>query len=147
MALNWLRYRSKEHFAGASHLDSGADRPDMPPEPSPPAAVAAIPDDPPKSCRKALAQDLHGRPPELIAPAQCRSADLRDGQSLTGLGVLALTDQAVLYSTGERVVVLQRDGLRAGGRGTRLELESSTPQGRMVLSMPDPTPWRERLST
>ena len=95
---------------------------------------------------QALAQELHGRPPELITPAQCRSADLRDGESLKGLGVLALTEQAVLYSTGERVVVLPRDGMRAESRGTRLELHSDLPKGSMVLSLPDPAAWRERLT-
>ena len=58
-----------------------------------------------------LAEELHGRPPLLIAPAQCRSADFRDASSLPGLGVLALTEQAVLYSSGERVVIMARDGL------------------------------------
>jgi hypothetical protein len=96
---------------------------------------------------EALARELHGRPPLLIAPAQCRRADVRDGSSLRGLGVLALTDEAVLYSSGERVVVLQRDGVRASTRGRRLELTSTVPAGSMVLAVADPGPWRSAFGS
>lgn len=95
---------------------------------------------------KALAQELHGRPPLLIAPAQCRSADVRDGESLPGLGVLALTEQAVLYSSGERVVILQREGLTLTAKGTNLEFVSTVPPARLVVTLPDTAPWREHLS-
>lgn len=96
---------------------------------------------------EALAQELHGRPPLLIAPAQCRKAELRDASSLPGLGVLALTEQAVLYSSGSRVVILARDGLQVQGKGNSLEFMSQTPAGRLVLTLPDPQPWREALGT
>lgn len=95
---------------------------------------------------QALAEELHGRPPLLIAPAQCRSADLRDGVSLKGLGVLALTEQALLYSSGDRVVILAREGLRLDGKGTTLEFASQVPAGRLVVQLPDPGPWRQALS-
>ena len=95
---------------------------------------------------QALAEELHGRPPLLIAPAQCLKADLRDAASLPGLGVLALTEQAVLYSTGERVVILARDGLQVRSNGTNLEFASQTPQGRLVLTLPDPAPWMQALA-
>ena len=55
-----------------------------------------------------LAQELHGRPPLLIGPAQCRKAEFRDAGSLPGLGVLALTEQAVLYASDQRVVIMSR---------------------------------------
>jgi len=87
---------------------------------------------------QALAEELHGRPPLLIAPAQCRKADLRDAASLPGLGVL--------YSTGERVVILARDGLQVRSNGTNLEFASQTPQGRLVLTLPDPAPWMQALA-
>ena len=89
-----------------------------------------------------LAEELHGRPPLLIAPAQCRSADFRDASSLPGLGVLALTEQAVLYSSGERVVIMARDGLRLQGKGNNLEFVSQVPSGRLVVTLPDPDVWR-----
>lgn len=95
---------------------------------------------------QALAGELHGRQPLMMAPAQCRSADLRDAETLPGLGVLALTEQAVLYSSGDRVVILQRDGLQVHSKGTNLELVSTVPPGRLVLTLPDPTPWRDQLS-
>lgn len=94
---------------------------------------------------KALAEELHGRPPLLITPAQCRSADVREGESLPGLGVLALTEQAVVYSSGERVVILQREGLTLTAKGTNLEFVSSVPPARLVVTLPDPAPWREHL--
>ncbi len=95
---------------------------------------------------EALAEELHGRPPLLIAPAQCRKADLRDASSLPGLGVLALTEQAVLYSSGQRVVILARDGLQVQHKGTTLEFTSQTPQGRIVVTLPDPAPWVQALA-
>jgi hypothetical protein len=95
---------------------------------------------------EALASELHGRQPLLLAPAQCSRAELRDGAALTGLGVLALTDQAVLYSSGQRVVILARDGLRLQTKGTTLEFVSQTPPGRLVVRLPDPSPWAAALA-
>ncbi|MCB0899830.1 MAG: hypothetical protein KDC40_13515 [Actinobacteria bacterium] len=93
-----------------------------------------------------LAEELHGRPPLLIAPAQCRTAQFRDADSLPGLGVLALTDQAVFYSSGERVVIMSREGLQLVGKGTKLEFVSQVPPGRLVVTLPDPTVWRARFA-
>jgi hypothetical protein len=93
-----------------------------------------------------LAKELHGRPPLMIGPAQCRSAQIRDGGSLPGLGVLALTEQAVLYSSGQRVVILARDGLQVQAKGTTLELVSTVPEGRLVLTLPDTAPWAQALA-
>lgn len=93
----------------------------------------------------ALAAELHGRPPLLIAPAQCRKAELRDAASLQGLGVLALTEQAVLFSSGQRVAILARDGLVVNSKGTSLEFVSQTPQGRLVVTLPDLAPWTAAL--
>jgi hypothetical protein len=95
---------------------------------------------------QALASELHGRQPLLMAPAQCRHAELRDGAELNGLGVLALTDQALLYSTGQRVVILARDGLQVQTKGTNLEFVSQTPPGRLVVRLPDPSPWAAALA-
>ncbi len=95
---------------------------------------------------QALAGELHGRPPLLIAPAQCRSSDLREGSSLKGLGVRALPEQAVLFSSGERVVILSREGLTLGGANRTLEFVSQVPPGRLVVQLPDPGPWRQALS-
>lgn len=95
---------------------------------------------------QALAQELHGRPPILIGPAQCSKADIRDAEEVKGLGVLALTEHAVLFSRGERVVILSRDGLRSSAAGTSLELVSQTPPGTLVLTMPDTAPWQAELS-
>lgn len=88
---------------------------------------------------EAIATELHGRPPLLIAPAQCRKAQMRDADSVRGLGVIAVTEQAVLFSTGQRVAILARDGLHATGSGTTVELQSQTPPATMVLTMPDPS--------
>lgn len=95
---------------------------------------------------QAIAQELHGRPPLLIAPAQCRDAEVRDGEGLRGLGVLALTEQAVLYSSGDRVVILQRDGLRLRAKGTSLEFESTVPSARLVVTLPDTAAWQQHLA-
>lgn len=95
---------------------------------------------------EALAQELHGRPPILLAPAQCSRAEIRDAEQVKGLGVVALTEQAVLFARGERVVILSRDGLRARGSGTSLELASQTPPGTLVLTMPDIAPWQQALA-
>lgn len=92
-----------------------------------------------------LAEELHGRPPLLIGPAQCRTAEFRDAGSLPGLGVLALTEQAVLYSSGERVVIMSREGLQLGGQGKNLEFVSQVPPGRLVVTLPDPAIWRARF--
>lgn len=89
-----------------------------------------------------LAEELHGRPPLLVAPAQCRTAQFRDAASLPGLGVLALTEQAVLYSSGERVVIMAREGLVLQGKGNNLEFTSQVPPGRLVVTLPDPAVWR-----
>jgi hypothetical protein len=95
---------------------------------------------------EAIAAELHGRPPLLLAPAQCKEADVRDAASLPGLGVLALTDQALLYSSGERVVVMSREGLQVQTKGRNLEFVSQVPQGRLVVTLPDPAPWSAALS-
>lgn len=95
---------------------------------------------------QAIAQEMHGRPPLLIAPAQCREADVRDGAGLRGLGVLALTEQAVLYSGGGRVVILQRDGLRLQAKGTSLEFQSTVPPARLVVTLPDTASWQQHLA-
>ncbi len=95
---------------------------------------------------QALADELHGRPPLLIAPAQCKKAEVRESQSLRGLGVLALTEQAVLYSSGQRVVVMSRDGLQMLSKGRDLEFISTVPQGRIVVTLPDPGPWQAALA-
>lgn len=95
---------------------------------------------------QALAGELHGRPPLLLVPAQCRSAELRDAGSLRGLGVLALTEQAVLYSSGDRVVILSREGLTVNAKGNNLEFVSTVPQGRLIVTLPDTAPWVAALS-
>ncbi|MEZ5186573.1 MAG: hypothetical protein R2720_12570 [Candidatus Nanopelagicales bacterium] len=95
---------------------------------------------------QAIAQEMHGRPPLLIAPAQCREVDVRDGAGLRGLGVLALTEQAVLYSGGGRVVILQRDGLRLQAKGTSLEFQSTVPPARLVVTLPDTASWQQHLA-
>lgn len=95
---------------------------------------------------EAIAAELHGRPPLLLAPAQCKKAEVRDASSLPGLGVLALTDQALLYSSGERVVVMSREGLHVQAKGRNLEFVSQVPQGRLVVTLPDPAPWSAALS-
>jgi hypothetical protein len=99
-----------------------------------------------KSATEALAQELHGRPPLLIAPAQCKKATLRDAASLPGLGVLALTEQALLYSSGQRVVVMSREGLQVLNKGRNLEFVSQVPQGSLMVTLPDPSPWTAALS-
>jgi hypothetical protein len=95
---------------------------------------------------EALAQELHGRPPLLIAPAQCRKAEIRDGGSLPGLGVLALTEQAVLYSSGQRVVILPRDGMSFQSSGNNLEFVTQVPEAHLVVTLPDTSPWRQALA-
>jgi hypothetical protein len=95
---------------------------------------------------EAIAAELHGRPPLLLAPAQCKKADVRDASSLPGLGVLALTDQALLYSSGQRVVVMAREGLQVQTKGRNLEFVSQVPQARLVVTLPDPAPWSAALS-
>lgn len=99
-----------------------------------------------KTAAEALAGELHGAPPLLVAPAQCRKAELRDGGSLPGLGVLALTEQAVLYSSGNRVVILSREGLQMQAKGNILEFTSQIPAGRIVVTLPDPAPWTQALA-
>ena len=98
------------------------------------------------SATQALAQELHGNQPLLMSPAQCKKAEVRDAESLPGLGVLALTEQALLYSSGERVVVMSREGLRVTSQGRNLEFVSEVPQGRLVVTLPDPQPWSAALS-
>ncbi|HRY09888.1 MAG TPA: hypothetical protein P5544_07940 [Candidatus Nanopelagicales bacterium] len=93
-----------------------------------------------------LAQELHGRPPLLIGPAQCRKAEFRDAGSLPGLGVLALTEQAVLYASDQRVVIMSREDLQVSGKGRNLEFESHVPPGRLVVTLPDPSVWRSALA-
>lgn len=99
-----------------------------------------------KVATEALAQELHGRPPVLIAPAQCKKANVRDSASLPGLGVLALTEEALLFSSGERVVVMSRDGLEVLSKGRNLEFVSRVPQGSLVVTLPDPSPWTAALA-
>lgn len=98
------------------------------------------------SATEAIAQELHGRPPLLIAPAQCRAADVRDGDSLKGLGVLALTEQAVLFALGERVVILVREGMEVEASGTSLDITAKTPPGTIKLTMPDTSQWAAHLT-
>ena len=93
-----------------------------------------------------LAQELHGRPPLLIGPAQCRKAEFRDAGSLPGLGVLALTEQAVLYASDQRVVIMSREDLQVSGKGRNLEFVSHVPPGRLVVTLPDTSVWRSALA-
>ena len=95
---------------------------------------------------QALAGELHGREPLLLSAAQCRRAEVRDGESLPGLGVLALTEQAVLYSSGDRVVILSREGLVLQPKGNTLEFVSQVPQGRLTVTLPDTAPWVAALT-
>ena len=99
-----------------------------------------------KAATEALAEELHGRPPLLIAPAQCKKANVRDADSLPGLGVLALTEQALLYSSGQRVVVMSREGLQVVPKGRNLEFQSQVPQGSLVVTLPDQSPWTAALA-
>lgn len=96
---------------------------------------------------QAIAAELHGRPAEMIAPAQCRDAEIRDPGSVKGLGVLAMTDQAVLFCAGERVVILARDGLTASAAGTTLQLRATTPAAQLTLTTPDADVWAQRLAS
>lgn len=93
-----------------------------------------------------LAQELHGRLPLLVGPAQCRKADFRDASSLPGLGVLALTEQAVLYASDERVVIMTREDLHLSVRGRNLEFVSQVPPGRLVVTLPEPGVWQAALA-
>ena len=93
-----------------------------------------------------LTGELHGRAPLLLAPAQCRSADVRDGAQIKGLGVLALTEQAVLYASDERVVILSREGLQVLAKGNSLEFVSHVPPGRLTVTLPNTAVWRDALA-
>ena len=88
---------------------------------------------------QAIAAELHGRPPRLLVPAQCHKASVREAEQVRGLGVLAVTDQAVLFGSGSgRVVLMSRDGLQVNHVGSRLVLGGTEPAQEVTLTMADP---------
>lgn len=88
---------------------------------------------------QAIAAELHGRQPQLLVPAQCRTASVREADQVRGLGVLAVTDQAVLFGSGTgRVVLMSRDGLQVDQVGSGLVITGTEPAQEVTLAMADP---------
>lgn len=104
-----------------------------------------------EAASRALAEEIHGQP-LLVGPAQCKKAAVRDPRQVQGLGVVALTDQAVIFSagTGQRTVILPRAGLRVAfksqGPTGQMDLTSEgPPQQRVVLAVADVAAWKAAL--
>lgn len=59
---------------------------------------------------KVLAREIHGRPPDTLAPATCVAISAPDKQDLPGLGVLALTPQGLFFAAAEpdRTLIVNR---------------------------------------
>ncbi|MFI0432587.1 MAG: hypothetical protein ACH36H_05560 [Candidatus Nanopelagicales bacterium] len=88
-----------------------------------------------------LVRETHGVAAELLAPAKCLATSAPSRQELTGLGVLGLTAQGLVFAAAEpdRSMLVARDSVVAAdavpmsgakGAGTgRLDVRWTTPGG------------------
>lgn len=89
-----------------------------------------------------VAKELHGRPPLKSTAASCEGCSDPDRATLKGIGVIALTEQAVVFATNieGRSVVIPRNKVIEAGPGTSVELLGRTvkrPRPMLVVSWKD----------
>lgn len=73
---------------------------------------------------KEVAKELHGRPPLKSTAASCEGCSDPDRISLKGVGVIALTEQAVVFAAGANgsSVIIPRSKVTEVGPATSVEL-------------------------
>ncbi len=73
---------------------------------------------------KEVAKELHGRPPLKLTPASCEGCSDPDRARLKGVGVIALTEQAVVFGSGANgsTVVIPRSKVTEVGPARTLEI-------------------------
>ena len=75
-----------------------------------------------------LARELHGQPPLISTAASCEGVSDPDRMGLKGIGALALTEQAVVFVSGdgEHTLVIPRDKIDEAGPATSVEILGKT---------------------
>lgn len=71
-----------------------------------------------------VARELHGRQPLLSTAASCEGCSDPDRSGLKGVGVIALTEQGVVFASGgtEQTVIIPRNKVTETGPATSLEI-------------------------
>jgi hypothetical protein len=98
-----------------------------------------------------VAKELHGRRPLKSTAASCEGCSDPDRVALKGIGVIALTEQAVVFATDieGRSVVIPRDRVIEAGPGTSVELLGRTvkrPRPMLVITWQDGRDLTQRIA-
>lgn len=75
-----------------------------------------------------VARELHGRPPLASGAASCEAISDPDRLALKGIGVIALSENAVVFgnSKSEHVLIVPRDRITSVRAATSVEVLGST---------------------
>lgn len=81
-----------------------------------------------KASAELLARETHGRKPILLVPAKCEAISAADKESLLGVGVLALTEQGVVFAAADpdRTLIVPRSAVTQAGTDHTLAGATST---------------------
>ncbi len=85
-----------------------------------------------------VARELHGRQPLLSTAASCEGCSNPDRGGLKGVGVIALTEQALVFASGDndQTVIIPRSKVTEAGPATSVELLGRTVRrGRPMLAV------------
>lgn len=102
-----------------------------------------------KASTELLARETHGRKPLLLVPAKCDAITAADRERLLGVGVLALTEQGVVFAAAnpDRTLIVPRSAIIYAGTdrtlaGATVTAKSSIP----MLIMRWRTPAADEIS-
>lgn len=75
-----------------------------------------------------LARELHGQPPLMSTAASCEGCSDPDRLAVKGIGALALTEQAVVFVSGdgEHSLIIPRDKIDEAGPAGSVEILGKT---------------------
>lgn len=75
-----------------------------------------------------LARELHGQPPLMSTAASCEGCSDPDRLAVKGIGALALTEQALVFVSGdgEHALIIPRDRIVEIGPATSVEILGRT---------------------
>lgn len=74
-----------------------------------------------KASAELLARETHGRQPLVMGPAKCSAISAPDKEPLLGVGVLALTEQGVIFAAAnpDRTLIVPREAVTAANGATQ----------------------------
>ncbi|MDQ1248672.1 MAG: hypothetical protein QG597_3045 [Actinomycetota bacterium] len=88
-----------------------------------------------KASAELLARETHGRKPILLVPAKCEAISAAAKESLLGVGVMALTEQGVVFAAAnpDRTLIVPRSAIDQAG--TDRELQGATVAAKSSIPM------------